>query len=265
MTFVITTHNKKNWNENIFHKQSLAAVNECRNISRIHSGIRRASIIANFAYNMNGNLSFLEKATWIWCTVSNLMKMFWGVFISIINGCLSPWTVRWESFEELTQKEPSCVTWTVELLYLLHVAAQFRVGRFVDSVPVHWYFDLLVQLEDHQGVVDVSAAQTNTSRGFAVVIWRICSYSQHAACQRRTEEERWGVLRVEMVDTRVDSQWVHPVPEGALLSGFTWKQTNKQTKKSAGKLGHRDRESWESLTYELSPLWVLSALSAQKE
>lgn len=28
-------------NENIFHKQSLAAVNEYRNISRIHSGIRR--------------------------------------------------------------------------------------------------------------------------------------------------------------------------------------------------------------------------------
>lgn len=63
-------------NENIFHKQSLAAVNEYRSISRIHSGIRRANIIAKFAHNMNGNLSFLEKATWIWCTVSNLMKMF---------------------------------------------------------------------------------------------------------------------------------------------------------------------------------------------
>lgn len=60
----------------------------------------------------------------------------------------------------------------VELLYLLHVAAQFGVGRFVDSVPVHWYFDLLVQLEDHQGVVDVSAAQTNTSRHFGVLILR---------------------------------------------------------------------------------------------
>lgn len=160
------------------------------------------------------------------------MKMFWGVFISIINGCLSPWTVRWVLWRTDTERAIVCDLNCVELLYLLHVAAQFRVGRFVDSVPVHWYFDLLVQLEDHQGVVDVSAAQTNTSRCFAVVIWRMCSYSQHAACQRRTEEERWGVLRVEMVDTRVDSQWVHPVPEGALLSGFTWKQTNKQ-KKSA--------------------------------
>lgn len=129
-----------------------------------------------------------------------------------------------------TERAIVCDLNCVALLYLLHVAAQFRVGRFVDSVPVHWYFDLLVQLEDHQGIVDVSAAQTNTSRCFAVVIWRMCSYSQHAACQRRTEEERWGVLRVEMVDTRVDSQWVHPVPEGALLSGFTWKQTNKQKK-----------------------------------
>lgn len=28
-------------------------------------------------------------------------------------------------------------------------------------------------------------------------------------------------LRVEVVDTRVDSQWVHPVPERTLLPGFT--------------------------------------------
>lgn len=69
---------KKNCLWKMFSFQSLAAVNEYRNISRIHSGIRRANITANFAYNMNGNLSFLEKATWIWCTVSNLMKMFWG-------------------------------------------------------------------------------------------------------------------------------------------------------------------------------------------
>lgn len=40
--------------------------------------------------------------------------------------------------------------------YLLHVAAQFRVGRLVDSIPVHRYLDLLIQLEDHYGIINVS-------------------------------------------------------------------------------------------------------------
>lgn len=248
----------------MFSFQSLAAVNEYRNISRIHSGIRRANITANFAYNMNGNLSFLEKATWIWCTVSNLMKMFWGGFHIHHKWMSFPlkseMRVLWRTD---TERAIVCDFNCVELLYLLHVAAQFRVGRFVDSVPVHWYFDLLVQLEDHQGVVDVSAAQTNTSRCFAVVIWRMCSYSQHAACQRRTEEDRWGVLRVEMVDTRVDSQWVHPVPEGALLSGFTWKQTNK--KSLLLNIHGRKTRAQRSGKLGISHIWIKPALSAQKE
>lgn len=40
--------------------------------------------------------------------------------------------------------------------YLLHVAAQFGVRRLVDFVPVHRDLDLLVQLEDDEGVIDVS-------------------------------------------------------------------------------------------------------------
>lgn len=43
--------------------------------------------------------------------------------------------------------------------YLLHVAAQFGVRRFVDSVPVHRDLYLLIQLEDHQSVIDVSVTQ----------------------------------------------------------------------------------------------------------
>lgn len=46
--------------------------------------------------------------------------------------------------------------------YLLHVAAQFGVGRFVDLVPVDWNLDLLVQLEDYEGVIDVSGEHTHT-------------------------------------------------------------------------------------------------------
>lgn len=49
------------------------------------------------------------------------------------------------------------------LLYLLHVAAQFRVGRLIDSVPVYWYFDLLIQLEDDEGIINVAVTQTHTN------------------------------------------------------------------------------------------------------
>lgn len=46
---------------------------------------------------------------------------------------------------------------------LLHVAAQFGVRRLVDFVPVHWNLDLLVQLEDDQGVVYVPVKHTHTN------------------------------------------------------------------------------------------------------
>lgn len=47
---------------------------------------------------------------------------------------------------------------------LLHVASQFGVGRLVDFVPIHRNLDLLVQLEDDQGVVYVPMTQTNIRR-----------------------------------------------------------------------------------------------------
>lgn len=37
------------------------------------------------------------------------------------------------------------------------------------------------------------------------------------------DEEELGLIRVEAVHTRVDSQRVHPVPEGPLLPSLSWK------------------------------------------
>lgn len=44
--------------------------------------------------------------------------------------------------------------------HLFHVATQFGVWGLVDSVPVHRNLDLLIQLEDHQSVVDVSVTDS---------------------------------------------------------------------------------------------------------
>lgn len=42
---------------------------------------------------------------------------------------------------------------------LLHVAAQLGVRGLVDSVPVHWNLDFLIQLEDHKRIIDVTETQ----------------------------------------------------------------------------------------------------------
>lgn len=60
----------------------------------------------------------------------------------------SPFTISTEIF-------------SFELLYLLHVAAKLGVGGLVDSVPVDWNFDLFIQLEDHDSIIDVSVTHTH--------------------------------------------------------------------------------------------------------
>lgn len=55
---------------------------------------------------------------------------------------------------------------------LFHVAAQFRVGRLVDFVPVHRNLNLLIQLEDDQGIIYVpmtknTRTDTDTQKGSA--------------------------------------------------------------------------------------------------
>lgn len=39
------------------------------------------------------------------------------------------------------------------LLYLLHDGSQFGIRRLVHLAPVHWDFDLLVELKDDNGVL----------------------------------------------------------------------------------------------------------------
>lgn len=43
---------------------------------------------------------------------------------------------------------------------------------------------------------------------------------------RAVEEERKEFLHIEMVDSRVNTQRVHPVPESSFFSGFTCRETS---------------------------------------
>lgn len=121
--------------------------------------------------------------------------------------------VTWSPFTTSTEM------FSLEFLYLFHVAAKLVVGRLVDSVPVDWNFDLFIQLEDHNSIIDVSVTHTRT----------------HTHCQgcrfthRTMEEGRKEFLRIEMVDSRVNTQRVHPVPERSFFSGFTCTETSSAT------------------------------------
>lgn len=108
--------------------------------------------------------------------------------------------------------------------YLLHVAAQFGVRRFVDSVPVHRDLYLLVQLEDHQSVIDVSVTQWQRQEVTLLCRWLVwATVSPWGCCWVRV---RVQFLRVEVVHSRIHSQRVHPVPEGSLLPRLTCNRTH---------------------------------------
>lgn len=65
-------------------------------------------------------------------------------------------------------------------------------------------------------------------------------------------------LHIEVVDSRVDAQRVHPVPEGSLLPGLTWRSStgNHITHRKSGREGGREGVRW-GQTFNGAPVNVL--------
>ena len=95
--------------------------------------------------------------------------------------------------------------------------------RVVDPVPVHRHLNPFIELEDHHGILQITA-------------WT------HIKCHQYTRVlKRWTVQQgdskmmttywpVDVVNMRTDSERVHPVPEGFLLSALTWRDRTVLTR-----------------------------------